>query len=179
MLIVGGGEKALQKVRLLAKTSARLKIVAPEVAEDIANAGIPSLTIERRAFYESDLDGAALVFAATDDPDLDARVAAAGRARGLPTNVVDGPSQSNFIMPAIVDRDPIIVAIGTEGAAPILAREIKAKIESWLPATLRAGRATRASAAPPRAGGHRRPDRAPPHLGSAAAGALAQGHSGR
>ena len=135
MLIVGGGEKALQKVRLLAKTSARLKIVAPEVAEDIANAGIPSLTIERRAFCESDLDGAALVFAATDDPDLDARVAAAGRARGLPTNVVDGPSQSNFIMPAIVDRDPIIVAIGTEGAAPILAREIKAKIESWLPAT--------------------------------------------
>ena len=134
MLIVGGGEKALQKVRLLAKTSARLKIVAPEVAEDIANAGIPSLTIERRAFCESDLDGAALVFAATDDPDLDARVAAAGRARGLPTNVVDGPSQSNFIMPAIVDRDPIVVAIGTEGAAPILAREIKAKIESWLPA---------------------------------------------
>ena len=134
VLIVGGGEKALQKVRLLAKTSARLKIVAPDVAEDIANASIPSLTIERRDFTESDLDGAALVFAATDDPDLDARVSAAGRARGLLTNVVDGPSQSNFIMPAIVDRDPIIVAIGTEGAAPILAREIKAKIESWLPA---------------------------------------------
>ncbi len=134
MLIVGGGEKALQKVRLLAKTSARLKVVAPEVADDIANAGVASLTIERRAFSESDLDGAALVFAATDDVDLDARVAAAGRARGLPTNVVDGPSQSNFIMAAIVDRDPIVVAIGTEGAAPILAREIKAKIESWLPA---------------------------------------------
>ena len=134
VLIVGGGEKALQKVRLLAKTSARLKIVAPKVVEDIANARVPSLTIERRAFTESDLDGVALVFAATDDPELDARVAAAGRARGLPTNVVDGPAQSNFIMPAIVDRDPVIVAIGTEGAAPILAREIKAKIESWLPA---------------------------------------------
>jgi len=134
VLIVGGGEKALQKLRLLAKTTARLKIVAAEVSDDIAAAGVTTLTIERHAFIEADLDGAALVFAASDDPELDARVAAAARARGLPINVVDGPSQSNFIMPAIVDRDPVVVAIGTEGAAPILAREIKAKIESWLPA---------------------------------------------
>ncbi len=134
VLIVGGGEKALQKLRLLAKTTARLRVVATDVSEDIATSAIPTLVIERHAFTEADLEGAALVFAASDDPELDARVAAAGRARGLPTNVVDGPSQSNFIMPAIVDRDPIIVAIGTEGAAPILAREIKAKIESWLPA---------------------------------------------
>ncbi len=134
VLIVGGGEKALQKLRLLAKTTARLRVVATDVSEDVAAAAIPTLIIERHAFTEADLDGAALVFAASDDPELDARVAAAGRARGLPTNVVDGPAQSNFIMPAIVDRDPIIVAIGTEGAAPILAREIKAKIESWLPA---------------------------------------------
>lgn len=137
VLIVGGGEKALQKLRLLAKTTARLKIVAAEVSEDITgfgtSAGLTSLTIERRAFAESDLEGAALVFAASDDAELDARIAAAARARGLPVNVVDGPAQSNFIMPAIVDRDPVIVAIGTEGAAPILAREIKAKLESWLP----------------------------------------------
>jgi uroporphyrin-III C-methyltransferase / precorrin-2 dehydrogenase / sirohydrochlorin ferrochelatase len=134
VLIVGGGEKALQKLRLLAKTSARLRIVAPDVSADIAAAAVSTLVIERHAFTDADLDGAALVFAASDDAELDARVAAAARARGLPINVVDGPSQSNFIMPAIVDRDPIVVAIGTEGAAPILAREIKAKIESWLPA---------------------------------------------
>jgi uroporphyrin-III C-methyltransferase/precorrin-2 dehydrogenase/sirohydrochlorin ferrochelatase len=134
VLIVGGGEKALQKLRLLAKTSANLKIVAPEVSEDIATAGVPNLTIKLHSFVESDLDGAALVFAASDDPVLDARVAAASRTRGLSVNVVDGPAESNFIMPAIVDRDPIVVAIGTEGAAPILAREIKSKIESWLPA---------------------------------------------
>ncbi len=134
VLIVGGGEKALQKLRLLAKTTARLRIVASDVSADIAAAAVSTLVIERHDFTEADLDGAALVFAASDDPELDARVAAAARARGLPINVVDGPSQSNFIMPAIVDRDPIVVAIGTEGAAPILAREIKAKIESWLPA---------------------------------------------
>ncbi len=134
VLIVGGGEKALQKLRLLAKTSANLKIVAPEVIEDIATAGVANLTIKLHNFVESDLDGAALVFAASDDPALDARVAAAAQVRGLSVNVVDGPAESNFIMPAIVDRDPIVVAIGTEGAAPILAREIKSKIESWLPA---------------------------------------------
>jgi uroporphyrin-III C-methyltransferase/precorrin-2 dehydrogenase/sirohydrochlorin ferrochelatase len=134
VLIVGGGEKALQKLRLLAKTSANLKIVAPEVSEDIATPGVPNLTIKLHSFVESDLDGAALVFAASDDPVLDARVATAAQARGLSVNVVDGPAESSFIMPAIVDRDPIVVAIGTEGAAPILAREIKSKIESWLPA---------------------------------------------
>lgn len=133
VLIAGGGEKALQKLRLLAKTTARLRIVAEDVSADIAAAGIPTLEIARRSFVDSDLDGVALVFAANDDASLDARVAAAARARGLPVNVVDGPGESNFIMPAIVDRDPIIVAIGSEGAAPILAREIKAKIESWLP----------------------------------------------
>ena len=147
------------------------------MSADIAAAAVPTL-VDRAHVHEADLDGAALVFAASDDPELDGRVAAAARARGFPINVVDGPSESNFIMPAIVDRDPIVVAIGTEGAAPILAREIKAKIESWLPAQF--GRvAQRARAAPPRAGDHRRPGRAPPRVGSVAAGRLAQGRAGR
>src|ERR1044072_8467056 len=114
VLIVGGGEKALQKLRLLAKTSARLRIVAPDVSADITAAAVARLVIERHEFTDTDLDGAALVFAARASGELDGRVAAAALARGLPINVVDGPSQSNFIMPAIVDRDPIVVAIGTE-----------------------------------------------------------------
>lgn len=135
VLVVGGGEKALQKLRLLAKTTARLKLVAEDVSEAIAalDSAHP-LTILRRSFVESDVEGAAMVFAASDDPALDQAVATAARKRGLPVNVVDGPADSNFIMPAIVDRDPVVVAIGTEGAAPILAREIKSKIEAWLPA---------------------------------------------
>lgn len=135
VVIVGGGEKALQKLRLLAKTSARLKLIAEDASETIfAFAKEHPLTIMRRGFTDADVDGAAIIFAASDDPALDARVAAAARARGVQINVVDGPSESSFIMPAIVDRDPVVVAIGTEGAAPILAREIKSKIESWLPA---------------------------------------------
>lgn len=135
VLIVGGGEKALRKLRLLAKTTARLKLVAEDIGEGITALGREHpLTILRRGFDEGDVDGAAMVFAASDDAGLDARVAAVARARGVPINVVDGPGDSSFIMPAIVDRDPVVVAIGTEGTAPILARELKARIESRLPA---------------------------------------------
>ncbi len=135
VLIVGGGEKALQKLRLLAKTSARLRVVAEEIDEDIvALARERGVALEWHRFRPSDLAEVAMVFAAQDDAESDAKVAAAAKARGIPLNVVDGPRQSTFIMPAIVDRDPVVVAIGTEGSAPILAREIKAKIEAWLPA---------------------------------------------
>ena len=83
-----------------------------------------------------DADGAALVYGATGDAAEDARVAAIGRAAGALVNIVDDLEDSDFITPAIVDRDPVTVAIGTEGAAPVLARKIKAEIEAMLPATL-------------------------------------------
>lgn len=135
VLIVGGGEKALQKLRLLAKSRARIRMVAPEF-----DAGIKELARERavtligRTFVPADLVGVLMAFAAADAAAVNSQVALAARVQGIPHNVVDGPAESTFIMPAIVDRDPVVVAIGTEGAAPILAREIKAKIEAWLPA---------------------------------------------
>jgi len=135
VLIAGGGEKALQKLRLLAKTTARIRVVAKEISADIVAAAQGSaVVLERRPFAPSDLTGVAMAFAANDDPDADGVVAAAARAERVPLNVVDAPRESTFIMPAIVDRDPVVVAIGTEGSAPILAREIKSKIEGWLPA---------------------------------------------
>ena len=85
---------------------------------------------------------------------LDAAVSRAAKARGIPVNVVDAPELSTFIMPAIVDRDPVTVAIGTEGAAPVLAREIKTRLETLLPANF--GSARQARAGPAR---HRRQDR--------------------
>lgn len=134
VLVVGGGEKALQKLRLLAKTTARLRLIAEHVDTEILAAGFANLTVETRPFAEDDVAGAVLVFAASDDEALDRRVSAAARAHGIAVNVVDGPADSSFIVPAIVDRDPVVVAIGTEGAAPVLAREIKARLEDWLPA---------------------------------------------
>ncbi len=134
VLIAGGGEKALQKMRLLCKSTARVRVVSEAIADEVfAFANANAVVVEQRGFVPADVEGAALVFAANDDPIEDEKVIAAAKAAKVMLNVVDGPSQSGFIMPAIVDRDPVVLAIGTEGSAPILAREIKSKVESWLP----------------------------------------------
>lgn len=135
VVVVGGGEKAAQKLRLLVKTEARIKVVAPMPSAEItALAQEHGFTLIRQEFSDNLLDGARLVFAADDLVERDLAVADAARRRGIAVNVVDRPAESTFIVPALVDRDPVMVAIGTEGTAPILGREIKSRIESWLPA---------------------------------------------
>ena len=137
VLVAGGGEQAAQKVRLLRKTRARITVVAETVTDELRDlAQRNAITLMPRAFVTGDLDGQRLVYAATGDRVLDANVSRAAQARAIPVNVVDVPELSTFITPAIVDRAPVTVAIGTEGAAPVLAREIKTKLESWLPANL-------------------------------------------
>jgi len=135
VLVVGGGEQATQKVRLLLKTSAHITVVAETVTEELRELEeTNAIWIVLRTFLARDLEGQRLVYAATGDRALDAIVSRAAKARGIPVNVVDAPKLSTFIMPAIVDRAPVTVAIATEGAAPILAREIKTRLEAWLPA---------------------------------------------
>jgi len=135
VLVVGGGEQALQKVRLLLKTRAQITVNAAEVGDELqALADQGRLSIDRAPFSPAVLQGLRLAYVASGDAAHDARIAQAARDHGVPVNVVDRPELSTFITPAIVDRAPITVAIGTEGAAPILAREIKTRLESWLPA---------------------------------------------
>ncbi|RTL72677.1 MAG: uroporphyrinogen-III C-methyltransferase [Hyphomicrobiales bacterium] len=137
VLVVGGGEQATQKVRLLTRTRARITLVAETPNEELAGlAGSGRLTLDRRAFEPAMLEGHRFVYVATGDDATDRSISEAAQARGLPVNVVDKPDLSTFITPAIVDRTPVTVAIGTEGAAPIIAREIKTKLETWLPANL-------------------------------------------
>ena len=138
VVIAGNGEVALAKLRLLAKSEAELHVFAPEPAaglvQEIAALSIrKAVTLHRRALAPGDLDGAALAYAAHDDDKADAAVARLARAAGVLLNVVDNLEASDFITPAIVDRDPVVVAIGTEGAAPVLARAIKADLEERLP----------------------------------------------
>jgi uroporphyrin-III C-methyltransferase/precorrin-2 dehydrogenase/sirohydrochlorin ferrochelatase len=136
-LVAGGGEQAAQKMRLLCKTRARIAVVAEAFCEEIAALGErKAVDLLRRPFRANDVRGRRLVYAATGDPALDAAVSRAAQAHGVPVNVVDAPELSTFITPAIVDRTPVTVAIGTEGAAPVLAREIRARIEALLPANL-------------------------------------------
>jgi uroporphyrin-III C-methyltransferase / precorrin-2 dehydrogenase / sirohydrochlorin ferrochelatase len=137
VVVAGGGETALAKLRILRKTTARLTVIArtPDPAlQAMAEAG--QITLIARAFGPGDALCAALVYAATDDPAEDRRVARLARADGALVNLVDNLADSQFITPAIVDRDPVTIAIGTEGAAPVLARAIKADLEARLPASL-------------------------------------------
>lgn len=116
ILVVGGGEEARRKIRLVSRTAATVDVIA-------------------EGFQAEDVQGRLFVIAAAGSP-VDEAVAAAAQAAGVPVNVVDRPDLSTFLMPAIVDRDPVVVAIGSGGAAPVLARSIRARIESLLPARL-------------------------------------------
>lgn len=136
VVVSGAGETALAKLRLLLKTEAHVTVCgADPVPEIAAQAQAGRLELHPRAIRPRDAAGAALVYAANADPALDARAARIGRAAGALVNIVDDLS-SDFITPAIVDRDPVTVAIGTEGAAPVVARHIKARVEEMLPASL-------------------------------------------
>ncbi len=137
VVLSGGGEAALAKLRLLLKTEAKLTVFAPEPAKEIADWDAQGrLRLVRRSMEPGDATCAVLFYAADEDDAEDARTSAIARADGAMVNIVDNLGDSEFITPAIVDRDPVTVAIGTEGAAPVLARAIKADLEARLPATL-------------------------------------------
>ena len=133
-LVVGGGEAALQKTRLLVKSTARILVVSPSPeAELVELARIGRIELARREFLPSDLEGASLVYVAGEDAEVDTRIASLAKAWDIPVNVVDRPEHCTFITPAIVDRDPVVVAIGTEGTSPVLAQGIRAQLETILP----------------------------------------------
>jgi uroporphyrin-III C-methyltransferase / precorrin-2 dehydrogenase / sirohydrochlorin ferrochelatase len=139
VVVVGGGEEALRKVRLLLKTEATIEIIAPSLHEELAaNDRVKWLS---RKYVAKLLDGAKLVYSA--DAALNAQVSADAQARNIPVNAVDQAEISTFIVPSIVDRDPVVIAIGTEGAAPVLAQGIRARIDAMLPSRL-GGLASRA-----------------------------------
>lgn len=137
VVVAGGGDAALAKLRLLMKTEAALVVYAQDPAPEIETWAADSrLTLVRRPLDTGDVAGARLFYAASEDAAEDARTAAIARAEGALANIVDNLGDSQFITPAIVDRDPLTVAIGTEGAAPVLARAIKADLEARLPVRL-------------------------------------------
>ena len=137
VVLAGGGDAALAKLRLILKTEAQVTVFAENAAPEIVDwATEGKLRLVKRAFAPGDALCASLAYAASEDDAEDARVAALARADGALVNMVDNLDGSAFITPAIVDRDPVTVAIGTEGAAPVLARKIKADLEAALPPSL-------------------------------------------
>jgi uroporphyrin-III C-methyltransferase/precorrin-2 dehydrogenase/sirohydrochlorin ferrochelatase len=136
-LVVGGGEVAARKIELLQRARANVRVVAPALCPQLAAAvAAGELTAERREYAAADLDRVWLVIAATSSPEVNARVAADAGQRSIPVNVVDAPLLCTFVMPAIVDRSPVLVAVSTAGASPVLARLTRARIEVALPERL-------------------------------------------
>ena len=133
VVVAGGGEQAAQKTRLLLKTEAAIRIAAPALEPELAalaKAGrIAHLPVLPEA---TTFAGARLAFVATGCPGADAALADLARTAGTLVNVVDAPDLCDAFTPSIVDRDPVVVAIGSEGTAPVLARQIKARIETLL-----------------------------------------------
>jgi uroporphyrin-III C-methyltransferase/precorrin-2 dehydrogenase/sirohydrochlorin ferrochelatase len=131
VLVVGGGEVAERKVRLLLEAGARIDIVARGlVANELAGwVGDGLASWQAHEFHDSQLDGVTLAVAATSDAALNERVASAARTRHLLCNVVDDAERSSFIVPAIVDRSPLVIAISSGGVAPVLARLARERIE--------------------------------------------------
>ena len=131
VVIVGGGDEAAAKIRLLSETSANLVVFAtelePEARRDLEAA---RATLERRVPVAADLADAALVFAATGELEADRAVRDLAKSVGVPVNVVDRPDLCDFYTPALVSRAPLSIAISTEGAAPVLARHVRARIEA-------------------------------------------------
>ncbi len=130
VLVVGGGAVAERKVRLLLEAGARVRLVAPEVTAWLGESA--SVEIHRERFDPQHFEGAVLAIAATDDRAVNEAVAAAGRERNVLVNVVDVAELSSFIVPAIVDRSPLVIAISTGGVAPVLARLVRERLESLI-----------------------------------------------
>jgi uroporphyrin-III C-methyltransferase/precorrin-2 dehydrogenase/sirohydrochlorin ferrochelatase len=137
VVVVGGGVVAQRKIEHLLKAHARVRVVSPELCADLAvYRDHGRIEFRPLLFSPSQLDGAMLVVAATDDVAVNDAVAVAARERGVLVNVVDDGPRCTFIFPAIVDRSPLIVAVGTAGTSPTLARRVRTQIEALLPARL-------------------------------------------
>ena len=136
-IVVGGGGLALRKTQLLLRAGAIIKLIAPQVSDELKNLVEENAgTVLLKAFNEQDLDNAVLIIAATDNSEVNQLVWQSAKTKNIPVNVVDNPQLCTFIMPAIVDRDPVIVAISSGGSSPVLARQIKESLEASLPQNL-------------------------------------------
>jgi uroporphyrin-III C-methyltransferase/precorrin-2 dehydrogenase/sirohydrochlorin ferrochelatase len=134
-LVVGGGKVAARKVALLNRAGAAITVVAPDICDEIkALASQSAVNCIEREFSDADMDGVVLVIAATDNASVNRAVSELANQGRIPVNVVDNPVLCSFIVPSIIDRSPVQVAVSTGGASPVLARLLRTHLESFIPA---------------------------------------------
>ncbi|MGZ8157878.1 MAG: siroheme synthase CysG [Methylobacter sp.] len=133
-LVVGAGEIAARKIELLARAGAKITVIADEISPTVLSLQeTHNLTLLQKSFAPADLGEFRLVVSATDHAETNRLVAETAAEQNIPVNVVDNPELCSFIFPAIIDRSPVIAAVSSGGAAPVLARLLRAKIESVIP----------------------------------------------
>jgi uroporphyrin-III C-methyltransferase/precorrin-2 dehydrogenase/sirohydrochlorin ferrochelatase len=133
-LVVGAGEIAARKIELLARAGAKITVIASQISHHVSNLEGPcKLTLLQKSFAPADVCGFRLVVSATDNKETNELVAKTAEEQNILVNVVDNPELCSFIFPAIIDRSPVIAAVSSGGAAPVLARLLRAKIETTIP----------------------------------------------
>lgn len=133
-LLVGGGSVAQRKARRLLQVGAKVTVVSPEVTEGLmALVRAGKITWKKRPYQEGDLEGFFLVFAASDDPVVNRKVAKEAKARGILCNVADCPECSSFLTPAVFEREGFLIAITSGGKSPFLVRYVRKWLEANFP----------------------------------------------
>jgi siroheme synthase-like protein len=132
-LVVGGGAVAARKAASLLECGADVRLVSPDLTEELARE-VQKGRIKhiRRAFAEADLDGAYLAICATDNAELNRRIAECCEALHIPVNVVDNPELSSFFVPSVIRRGPLSIGIATGGDSPLFARRLREKLEEQI-----------------------------------------------
>ena len=135
-IVIGGGDIAVRKVTMLLKADAAVTLFSPEICHELQTlVDAKKIKYVQANYEQNQLEGACLVVAATDDHAVNEAVSVAAKARSIPVNVVDAPDLCTFTMGSIIDRSPVVIAVSSEGNAPVLARYIRTKIETMLPAS--------------------------------------------
>ena len=135
-VVIGGGDVAMRKVSMLLKANAAITLYSPEICHELQDlVDTQKIQYKCAIFEQNQIKSACLVIAATDDEAVNIAVSLAAKEQNIPVNVVDAPHLCTFTMGSIIDRSPVVIAISSEGNAPVLARYIRAKIETMLPAT--------------------------------------------
>ena len=134
VLIVGGGDVALRKADLLSRAGACITVLAPTIMAEIqALLSDSKHQLIYENYHKTYMTGARVIIAATDDETLNHQIHADATEINIPVNVVDTPPLCDFIFPAIVDRNPIVIGISSNGKAPVLARLLRARLETLIP----------------------------------------------
>jgi uroporphyrin-III C-methyltransferase/precorrin-2 dehydrogenase/sirohydrochlorin ferrochelatase len=134
--VIGGGEVAVRKVTMLLKAGADICVISPDLHHellDMVNQG--EIAWQQKSYQIEDIQGCMVVVAATDDEQLNEQISHDAKSLGILVNVVDAPALCTFTMPAIIDRSPLVIAVSSNGAAPVLARQLRAKLETMIPAS--------------------------------------------